>query len=171
MQQLTQIAYIPDHAEGDINHPDVEFGFVDRRSNTNGDKYFCRYWRKGEPGKLRTVANSELTHARNLVEHDLLSEKDVERVALQVLDLLVSRYYLGPNSMQVCVSVESIEDSAILKFCDLQNPRLDGTEWNKVERDPDSLFHPVACEKAPTRIHVVVDYLPCRENTNDSTDA
>jgi len=54
-----QIAYIPMHAEGDINHPDVEFGFI-TGFNSDGDP-FCRYWRKGQPGTLRTTANSECT--------------------------------------------------------------------------------------------------------------
>lgn len=60
-----QIAYVPMHANGDLNHPDVEFGFVMRPAGK--DAYFCRYWRKGELGVLRTVANSEATPADSLV--------------------------------------------------------------------------------------------------------
>lgn len=60
-----QIAYVPIHANGDLNHPDVEFGFVVRQSGEDG--YYCRYWRKGELGVLRTVANSELTSVDDLV--------------------------------------------------------------------------------------------------------
>ena len=60
-----QIAYVPLHANGDLNHSDVEFGFVVRRSGE--DAYFCRYWRKNQLGVLRTVANSESTPADMLV--------------------------------------------------------------------------------------------------------
>ena len=60
-----QIAYVPVHADGDLNHPDVEFGFVERLSYS--DVYSCRYWRKGELGVLRTVTNGEATPAENLV--------------------------------------------------------------------------------------------------------
>jgi hypothetical protein len=66
MEPGTQIAYIPLHAEGDINHPDVEFGFVTLEKH---DCHFCRYWRKGHLGELRTVANSEYTPTAMLVEH------------------------------------------------------------------------------------------------------
>ncbi len=53
-----QIAYIPSHAEGDIRHKDVEFGFV---TSVNEMTVFCRYWNKYCPGLLRTTANSEAT--------------------------------------------------------------------------------------------------------------
>lgn len=70
-----QVAYIPVHAAGDIAHPDVEFGFVVRQS-PSGD-YFCRYWRKGSPGDLRTVANSECTPAASLVHHESVPQGTV----------------------------------------------------------------------------------------------
>ena len=62
-----QIAYIPNHAGGDINHPHVEFGFV----TSSIDEYsaFCRYWSKENPRLLRTTANSENTPTANLVHH------------------------------------------------------------------------------------------------------
>ena len=66
MKPGTQIAYIPDHAKSSgLTHPDVEFGFVMREQ---GNSHFCRYWRKGHPRDLRTIANSELTSNRDLVE-------------------------------------------------------------------------------------------------------
>lgn len=61
-----QIAYVPLHASGDIEHPDVEFGFV---TSQRGHTVFCRYWRKGYLGDLRTRANSEGTPADMLVRH------------------------------------------------------------------------------------------------------
>lgn len=62
----TQIAYVPSHANGDIGHPDVEFGFV---TSARGDVHLCRYWRKDEPGALRTVANSEATPTDLLIQY------------------------------------------------------------------------------------------------------
>lgn len=70
-----QVIYIPDHAEGDENHPDCEFGFV---TSVRGDVAFCRYWRKGHPGELRTVANSEGTPIRNLVAHDSVPQSVID---------------------------------------------------------------------------------------------
>jgi len=77
MKPGTQIAYIPLHAEGDINHPDVEFGFV---VSERGDAHFCRYWRKGRLGELKTVANSELTPTDNLVEYKSVSQDVVDNL-------------------------------------------------------------------------------------------
>jgi len=82
MKPGTQIAYIPLHAEGDINHPDVEFGFV---VSERGDAHFCRYWRKGHLGELRTVANSELTPTDNLVEYKSVSQDVVDNLVLGFL--------------------------------------------------------------------------------------
>jgi hypothetical protein len=73
-----QVAYIPHHAAGDIQHPDVEFGFVTSPSQ-RGD-YFCRYWRKGQPGTLRTVANSECTPVDCMVKHDSVDQSSVDRL-------------------------------------------------------------------------------------------
>jgi len=66
-----QVAYIPMHANGDINHPDVEFGFV---TSQKGATVFCRYWYKGQIGMLRTTANSEGTPADRLVRHEVVRE-------------------------------------------------------------------------------------------------
>lgn len=71
-----QIAYVPNHADGDVTHPDVEFGFVVRQT-PSGDAYFCRYWRKGSPGDMRTLANSESTPAHALVRHDSVPQATV----------------------------------------------------------------------------------------------
>lgn len=69
MKTGTQIAYIPTHANGDLTHPDTEFGFVTSRCPAPGtDAYFCRYWLKHEPGNLRTRANSENTPFDSLRE-------------------------------------------------------------------------------------------------------
>jgi len=78
-----QIAYVPRHAQiqhGDEgwtwqdSHPDIEFGFV---TSQRGDTVFCRYWRKGQPGTLRTVANSEGTPEDCLVRYRSVLDGDV----------------------------------------------------------------------------------------------
>lgn len=65
-QRGDQIAYIPDHAEGNPFHPDVEYGFVVIGPTKDGC-YYCRYWSKHTPFELRTKANSELTPGDHLV--------------------------------------------------------------------------------------------------------
>jgi len=72
-----QIVYVPDHAKGDVNHKDAERGFVTGDS-VKGDSYFCRYWVKGNPGILRTVANSEATPKMNLVKQDSVLKEIVD---------------------------------------------------------------------------------------------
>lgn len=72
MRRGTQIAYIPNHADGNINHPDVEFGFVTSESEKY-NAHFCRYWRRGT-NELRTKSNSELTPDEFLVEHNSVAQ-------------------------------------------------------------------------------------------------
>jgi len=64
LKRGTQIVYIPQHAEGDRNHKDVEEGFV---TSVRGNSAFCRYWSKYDRYQLRTKANSESTSIRDLV--------------------------------------------------------------------------------------------------------
>jgi len=80
-RERDQIAYIPTHADGDINHPDVEFGFV-TSTNKNADAVFCRYWHKEIRllGTLRTTANSELTPAETLVHHVSIAQSIVDNL-------------------------------------------------------------------------------------------
>jgi len=85
MKRGDQIVYIPDHAkETGINHPDVEFGFVNSISHFNNETIFCRYWFKGVPGKLRTTANSEGTRLQDLNPYksvaDGVIEATIERI-------------------------------------------------------------------------------------------
>lgn len=64
---MDAIAYIPIHANGDITHQDVEFGFV---TTVEDDRVFCRYWAKGEIGtRLRTTSCSECTPIDRLRKH------------------------------------------------------------------------------------------------------
>lgn len=78
----TQIAYVPRHAHGRLEHPDVQFGFV---TDTRWENHFCRYWRRGEEGKeLRTTANSECTPDECLVKHDSVEQSVVDEFLLQL---------------------------------------------------------------------------------------
>lgn len=78
MKRGTQIAYIPNHAHGDINHPDVEFGFVTSQRDEISI-HFCRFWRRGAEGKsLRTTSCSESVCDVNLVKHEYVSQHIIE---------------------------------------------------------------------------------------------
>lgn len=90
-----QVAYVPTHADGDLKHPDVEFGFV-TSMRPAGDAAFCRYWRRGHLGELRTVANSECTPVDLLVPHQSVSQTIVDDV-LRQLDLSLSGGNLWAN--------------------------------------------------------------------------
>jgi hypothetical protein len=83
MKKGTQIVYTPDHANGDINHPDSERGFV-AHSTIIDDALFCRYWRRGEPLQLRTLANSELTPIRNIIELDTVQQEIVNETLKEI---------------------------------------------------------------------------------------
>lgn len=74
LKQGDQIAKVPPHVAFNPTHPDIEFGFV---MMTMVDGAFCRYWRRGEPGLLRTVANSEKTPYEWLVRYDSVPQKVV----------------------------------------------------------------------------------------------
>ena len=80
----TQIAYVPTHAGGDLEHPDVEFGFVMNKPGHVG--VFCRYWRKTHLGELRTVANSELTPLDCIVKHVSVSQQIVDDTIVRILE-------------------------------------------------------------------------------------
>ena len=80
----TQIAYVPDHAEGDISHKDVEFGFVVRKS-PYGASYFCRYWYKGQLGNLRTISCSQLTREIHIVKIDKVLQGVVDSYLEELL--------------------------------------------------------------------------------------
>lgn len=67
----TQIAYLPAHAKGDVNHPDADWGFTQEQ---RGDLVLCRFWAKDRQhrrqiGDMRTKANAEGVETRYLVPH------------------------------------------------------------------------------------------------------
>lgn len=76
-----QIAYIPSHCKGDINHADVEHGFV--TSVVKNGSVFCRFWLKQYGHtvcELRTKANSESCNPRDLVPYRLFADNIIEEV-------------------------------------------------------------------------------------------
>ena len=74
-----QVAYIPRHANGDLTHPDVEFGFV---TGVKGDTVFCRYFYRS--GKLRTVSNSEGAYKDDLIQHTHMPQERVDIMLRQL---------------------------------------------------------------------------------------
>ena len=76
-----QIAYIPTHAEGDIRHKDVEFGFV---TSVNKESVFCRYWGKTYPTRFRTRSCSEATRRENLVKRITRSQELVNEQLVKI---------------------------------------------------------------------------------------
>jgi len=62
----TQIAMVPTHAGGNLNHPDVQFGFVTKITDTYA---FCRYFFP-KSDELRTKSNSEGTPFECIVMHN-----------------------------------------------------------------------------------------------------
>ena len=73
MNRGTQIIYVPTHANGDVDHPDCEAGFI---TSTVEDAAFCRYWNKD--GSLRTVSSSEKTYFSDLVAKDTVLQGKVK---------------------------------------------------------------------------------------------
>ena len=79
MDELTrgvQIVYVPDHAEGDLKHPDCEEGFV---TSIKGRVVFCRFWHKQYPDELRTKGCSEGADLSNIFVHVSRPESQVEK--------------------------------------------------------------------------------------------
>ena len=85
MKRGRQVIYVPNHANGQVDHPDCEAGFI---TSTDGDYAFCRYWSNHLPHlplRLRTRANSERTPIANLVIQDTVPQIAVA-AALEQID-------------------------------------------------------------------------------------
>jgi hypothetical protein len=83
----TQVVYVPDHADGRLDHPNSEEGFVTSVRTFGGDGSadiaFCRFWSKYHDG-LRTKANSEACFARHLVVKDTRDQTRVDQSLAQI---------------------------------------------------------------------------------------
>ena len=62
-----QIAYLPTHVEGEIEHSDVEFGFI-TTINERHRRAWCRFFFHGTT-ELRTVSNSEVVGLESLLKY------------------------------------------------------------------------------------------------------
>jgi len=77
-----QIAYIPLHArQSPRDHPDIEYGFV---TTQKGETVWCRFWRKGHPGELRTRANSEAVNVHSLVRTHSVPDSLVQGILRKI---------------------------------------------------------------------------------------
>lgn len=82
-QRGDQVAYTAPHLAGNLCHPDAEFGFV--MAPAGPGHYWCRFWRRGHLGELRTVANSEIAPADCLVAHDSVAPVRVDEAIGMIL--------------------------------------------------------------------------------------
>ena len=79
-----QVAYIPPHAEFDVQHPDTEYGFVTRVED-GIIPVWVRFWVKGKEGiELRTKSNSEKCYPNSLVSHESCTQYKVDE-AMKVI--------------------------------------------------------------------------------------
>jgi len=72
----TQVIYVPDHAEGNINHPDCERGIV--TAHASYTEIFVRYFYAN--GDLRTIGNSECTDMGHLIIQDFMDVQAAQDV-------------------------------------------------------------------------------------------
>lgn len=78
----TQVLYVPNHTEGDENHPDVEKGFVWDLSYTL-PIVWCRFFHR-DAKTLRTTANSEPVSVEDLVIKDSFPQNFIEQLVSQI---------------------------------------------------------------------------------------
>ena len=76
----TQVLYVPDHAEGNPDHPDCEAGFVTRSARVEDRGVYVRYFHRS--GKLRTTANSEYTSPSHLIAWDTRPQIEITNLLL-----------------------------------------------------------------------------------------
>ena len=87
LEQGTQVRYIPDHADGDSDHPDCLDGFVMGPIVIihDGVNVPVRYWGKHSPGWLKNVSNSEITEIENLILVDSYPQFIIDRIVDDIL--------------------------------------------------------------------------------------
>lgn len=121
-----EVTYIPLHAEGDVDHPDCEDGFVSSIS-PGGETVFVRFFRRGDIA-LRTIANSESCPPERLVP-----TPNHRRRPPGVLKSLLAQFVKGDlamtgNSYQLLASRTLITED--------ETPVLQGREsrilWNTI---------------------------------------
>jgi len=85
LERGDQVIYVPDHAKGDVTHPDCEKGFV---TTDQGEDAFVRYFSKDmdRSDLLRTKANSERTPKRLLIRQKHHTVRFVESLMEEYCD-------------------------------------------------------------------------------------
>jgi hypothetical protein len=76
-----QFVYVPSHAQGDLEHPDCEQGFVTSvRKHNVGAIVFGRYWSNLNRDRIRTCSTSEAASACFLVKKDTHDQEVVQEI-------------------------------------------------------------------------------------------
>lgn len=78
----TQILYIPNHADGNIFHNDVEYGFVTSIAPSLNIVY-CRYFFKNS-NELRTMANSEAASIENIYIGQYCDQSEIDSIVREL---------------------------------------------------------------------------------------
>lgn len=103
MNQGVQIAYIPNHVsredEDFLSHPDVEFGFV-TSEHPKGDRHFCRFWQKKNPGVLQTTTSSQIAMDYNLIEFASVPPRFVEETIKAIEEQTMSTATVYPSKLK-----------------------------------------------------------------------
>jgi hypothetical protein len=79
----TQIIYIPHHAHGDENHPDVEEGFITILEPQHHHAW-CRFWSKHSPQELRTASTSEVVSLNFIKEKITRPQSTVTKMQIKL---------------------------------------------------------------------------------------
>jgi len=98
-----QVRYVPRHANGDVNHKDVEQGIVTSVFNTGIAR--CLFFRKDMEG-LRTLSNTEIVNTADLVKFTVLSRGTV----YQIVEAYGSNLLTEENVTQLLTDDNGVDD-------------------------------------------------------------
>lgn len=86
LKRGTQIAYIPDHADNNLDHADVEYGFITSIKKIEmgmmEELIFCRFWNNNNLDELWTTSCSVCVPIDKLI-YFILKPKNVIDEALE----------------------------------------------------------------------------------------
>lgn len=81
-----QVIYVPPQAEGEINHPDCERGFVMKINEMDPTHVFCRFFHKPPGFTLRTTSCSENTPLLNLFFEKHRPQNQIDKIYKMILE-------------------------------------------------------------------------------------
>ncbi len=86
LKRGTQVVYVPKHANGQLDHPNSEEGFVTRvvPYPAGADIVYCRFWSKHAPDTLRTRSTSEACFADELIVKRTRPQKAVKAMLKKI---------------------------------------------------------------------------------------